>query len=62
MSFDEFISVHGRPQQPQQRLVPVQQQPEPNRHPNSTYFPQMGGPISLPRNLDALDYSEYVRK
>lgn len=59
ISFDEFISIHGRPQQP---LMPLQQQPDPNRYPDARYYPQMGGPISLPRNLDQIDYSEYVRK
>ncbi|MDB5910541.1 MAG: hypothetical protein JWP34_4655 [Massilia sp.] len=63
MSFDEFLSIHGRPQQPLQPLMPVrQQQPDTNMYPGAGYFPQMGGPISLPRNLDQIDYSDYVRK
>jgi hypothetical protein len=61
MSFEEFINRHGRPQQP---LMPLQhqQQPNLNMYHDPRFFPQMSGPISMPRNLDQIDYSDFVRK
>ena len=69
MSFEEFISIHGRPKQRQQQQqqpppMPVQrlQQPDPNMYQPARFYPHAGGPIPLPRTLDQIDYSEYVRK
>lgn len=72
-SFEEFLNRHGRPQ-PQHSRISMQQQPPPvqqqqqqpdpaanNMYPGAPmYFPAR--PIEMPRTLDQIDYSDFIRK